>query len=133
MDETLITPLLDATTAEDVTLDFEHVFEWFSDGGDELAEVAVRSTATAGAWVDVATFADDSTAGTVHLDLTPQAAGTADLQLRFRYSQADFDFWWALDDIVVLGQGTAVCTPHDPLFTDGFESGGTTAWSAEIP
>ena len=133
MDEILVTPLLDASAAEEVSLEFEHVFERFSEGGDELAEVEVRSAATSGVWVNVATFEAASTAGAVHLDLTSQAAGATDLEIRFRYSQADFDFWWALDDVEVVGREAAVCTLYDPLFTDGFESGDTTTWSFTTP
>ena len=132
MDEELITPVLDVSDASAVTLRFDHIFEHLAGGGDEQGDVDVRSTATGGVWSNVANFSGGDAEGAVEIDLSSQA-GVADLQVRFHYYQADFDFYWAVDDVTVTTQGDATCRVFDPLFTDGFESGDTSAWDDVMP
>ncbi len=125
-DEELISPVIDVTGFDNVTLQFSHDFNWYSGSTDEQADVDVRSTATGGAWVTVANYSGADTSGTVTVDLTAYAA--VDLQLRFHYYDASFDYWWAVDDIYLLGDNGFVCEPYGGLFSDGFESGDTTLW-----
>ena len=84
-----------------------------------------------GAWVNVARWQAD-TSGTVSIDITAHAAGETDLQVRFHYYNASYEWWWAVDDIFLLGNNGYVCE-WTPFFEDGFESGDTTAWSATAP
>ena len=129
LNEELVTPQLDVGTATAITLGFRHVFEHLAGGGDEQGDIDVRSSLTGGSWVNVANFSNADAEGDVSLDLSAQAVGTDDLQIRFHYYQADFDFYWAVDDITLMATGAPLCHPYDPLFTDGFESGDTSAWS----
>ncbi|NNF67493.1 MAG: hypothetical protein HKM98_08290, partial [Gammaproteobacteria bacterium] len=115
MDEELITPVVDVSAYPSVRLRFSHDFNWYEVGGDEQADVEVRSSATFGAWLTIENFSGDDSSGTVELDITEWAAD--DLQLRFRYYNAFFDWWWAVDDVAILGSlGFACLTPGD---TDG--------------
>ncbi len=99
MDESLISPPLDLGSALTVALDFDHYFNRYQ---TELADVDVRSTLTGGAWVNLARF-DADTPNPLHetFDLTSLAAGASDVQVRFRYYNADFDWFWYLDNLVV--------------------------------
>ena len=56
-------------------------------------------------------------------DLAPYAA--AGLQVAFHYSNGNWEWWWAVDDVAVTGTVEAI-------FADGFESGSTEAWSATV-
>ncbi|MBT8131359.1 MAG: trypsin-like peptidase domain-containing protein, partial [Gammaproteobacteria bacterium] len=115
MDEELITPVVDVSAYPSVRLRFSHDFNWYEVGGDEQADVEVRSSATFGAWLTIENFSGDDSSGTVELDITEWAAD--DLQLRFRYYNAFFDWWWAVDDVAILGSlGFACLIPGD---TDG--------------
>ncbi len=128
MDEELISEVLDLSLETEVRLQFQHDFRWFPGGQDEKADVDVRSTATGGDWVTVASFSSD-TSGMVDLDVTAQAAGQSDFQIRFRYYQAGWELWWAVDDIALLS-GELICNDFaDFVFLDRFESGDTTEWS----
>ena len=127
-DEELISPLVDVTGFDSVTLQFSHDFNSYS---DEQADVDVRSTATGGAWVTVANYTGVDTSGIVTLDLTAYAA--ADLQLRFHYYDASYEYWWAIDDIYLLGDNGFVCEPFGSIFSDGFEVGDSSNWSATMP
>lgn len=112
MDEELITPIIDASGYPGVRLQFAHDFRWNLGGGNEQADVDVRSSATFGGWVNVANFSGGDTSGNVSIDITQWAA--ADLQVRFRYYNGIFDWWWAIDDIAVLGSTGFECmTPGD--------------------
>ncbi len=130
-DEELISPMIDVTGYATVTLQFSHDFNWYSSGGDEQADVDVRSTATGGNWVNVANYSGADSAGTVAIDITAHAA--SDLQVRFHYFDGSYDWWWGVDDISVLGDNGFVCEPYGPMFSDDFESGTTDAWTNTVP
>ena len=129
MDEELISPVSDTTGSTNVTLRFEHDFSHWPDSLDEQADVDVRSSTTSGVWTNLANFQDGDASGLVSLDLTPFSA--ADLEVRFRYYQAEWEGWWAIDSVELVGDDGRVCT--DFLFVDGFESGDTAAWSVVAP
>jgi hypothetical protein len=90
------------------------------------------STGTGGAWDNVANFSGGDTSGTVTVDVTDHAAGHADVQIRFHYYNASFEWWWAVDDIYLMGDNGWECDTG-VLFEDGFESGDTSAWSTTVP
>ncbi len=115
MDEELISPEIDMSAFEFVSLQFSHDFNYYSGGPDEQADVDVRSTAT-GDWVNVAKFEDSDASGTVTLDISQYAGGESDLQVRFHYYNSQYDWWWAVDDVYVLGSDGYIC--RGPFFTN---------------
>ncbi len=117
MDEQLISPIVDCTGFSQVELQFAHVFHYYSGGGDEQGDVDVRSSATGGIWVNVANFSGGDASGTVRLDITSQAEGQSDVQIRFHYYQADYDWYWAVDDVVIQGNNGLVCNVFNPAPT----------------
>jgi len=133
-DEELITAQMNCSGYDTVELRFNHVFRWWSSGGNEQGDVDVRSTATGGAWVNVANFSGGDHSGNVAIDISDFAVGQSDVDVRFHYYDAAFDYWWAVDDIEIIG-GVYICgtTVVPPLFADDFESGDTTAWAATSP
>ncbi len=114
MDEELISPVIDCSGFAQVELRFAHVFHHYSSGGDEQGDVDVRSSATGGSWVTVANYSGADASGAVNLDITAQAGGQTDVQVRFHYYQAEFDWYWAVDDVTVLGNNGLVCNVFDP-------------------
>jgi len=103
MDEELITPLLGFVGQPVVTLEFDHWFEWDSQQRDEVADVDVRSSLTAGEWVNVARFTGASTANPQHetIDLSASAGGAPDVEIRWHYYNAQRDLYWYVDNVVV--------------------------------
>jgi len=115
-------PPLDLSSATGVRLVFWHRYaieegwdyghvEWSSDGGVSWHEVATY-TGTQSSW------------GRMEIPL-PGLDGAADARVRFRYSSdsnTNYDGWY-IDDISLDGS----------LFSDGFESGNTTAWTITSP
>ncbi len=131
MDEELISPAVDTSGYATVTLQFSHDFNHFTGGQDEQGDVDVRSSATGGAWVNLVNFSGADASGMVTLDLTPYAA--ADLQIRFHYYQASFEWWWAVDDIYILGDNGVSCSILGTFFADDFEAGDLQLWSQQVP
>ncbi len=124
MDEELISPPIQTSLVTGLSLRFDHSFEWYSGGWDEVAKVDVRSSASDNQWITVAIFSGGSTSGTVSLDI--EAFAGNDLQIRFHYSNANWEYWWAVDNVEVFG-----VLPF--IFEDNFESGDTGHWSSTLP
>jgi hypothetical protein len=99
--EELITPVLDLSAALSVTLQFDQFFRWFSGNQNEKGDVDVRSSLTGGAWVNVFRNQGASSTNPDHrtIDLTAQAAGAADVQIRFHYYDAAFEWYWMVDNV----------------------------------
>lgn len=109
MDEELLSPVVDLTGFANAELQFAHEFRYYSGGLAEQCDVDVRSSATGGAWVNVANFSGASTSGVESIDITAQAAGQSDVEIRFHYYDAVYEWWWAVDDVFVLGGNGFVC------------------------
>ena len=118
-DEQLVTPLLDLSQAQTVTLQFDQYFRWYSGGNAEIADVDVRSSLTGNAWVNVLRNQGAASPNPDHktMNITAQAAGAANVQIRFHYYQATFEWWWMVDNVRVDITAVAGCqsTPCAPL------------------
>ena len=124
MDDQLISPVIDASAFASVNLQFNHDFTWYSGGINEQADVDVRSSATGGAWVNKANYSGISANGTVVLDLSVQAANQSDVQIRFHYYNANFEWWWAVDDVLVFGDTQSQCADDFTAYGNGCAGSG---------
>jgi lysyl endopeptidase len=111
-DEQLVTPVLDLATATSVTLEFDQFFRWYNLGEDEKADVDVKSSATGGVWVTVLSQAGADSPNPDHktLNITSQAAGASNVQIRFHYYDASFEWWWMVDNVKVTFVAPGPCT-----------------------
>ncbi len=106
MDEELISPIIDMTGTLTATLEFDHYFYHL---GPEFGDVDVRSSNTGGAWTNVAQYVTDSpNPDHANIDITTEAAGANDVQIRFHYYNANYEWYWMVDNILVtyVGGGT---------------------------
>jgi len=111
MDEVLVTPPIDCTNHRRVRLNFNKNFHVYPDDTDHLqiAEVDIRSSddgVTWSDWVnllhwDMTTVAEFETAAE-EVDIAAYADHKI-IQIRWHYYDATFDYWFAVDDIVVAG------------------------------
>jgi len=116
-----------------------------TDGGGSWTN-AFRTVAPSRAVAPAATTANaDGAFGRLHVDLTAQAAGKADVMLRFRHFEPNDDWWIAVDNVVVDDQPRPSATVN--LLAERFDQGipntwtirsvidppntGTNSWSAE--
>jgi hypothetical protein len=102
-DEQMITPVLNYVSATLVTLSFDQYFNWYSGGTSEIADVDVKSSLTGGAWANVLRQQNASSPNPDHkaIDITAKAAGASDVQIRFHYYQANYEWWWEVDNVRV--------------------------------
>jgi len=109
MDEELVTASLDCTNLSGVTLRFRH---YFKSNNDEKAEVDVRLNGQT--WQNIAHFEGATTEGIVELPLSDYGIdGEPNVQIRWHYFDAYFDWWWAVDDVQILANTPAKPTPGD--------------------
>ncbi|MCP3979766.1 MAG: S8 family serine peptidase [bacterium] len=107
MDEELISTPIDVSAALSVSLEFDHYYNHL---GPETADVDVRSSSTGGEWINVGKWtADSPNPEHVSLDITSAAAGAGDLQLRWHYYDADFEWFWHIDNVEVVTTSAASC------------------------
>jgi len=101
--EELITPIQNLSTATAATLQFDQFFRWYDSGQSEIADVDVRSSLTGGAWVNVLRQQGASSPEPDHktIDITAQAAGSANVQVRFHYYQASYEWYWQVDNVKI--------------------------------
>ena len=113
VDEELITPPIDCTGHSDVRLDFSKNYRVYPEDtwNAQIAEVDVRSSddgVTLGSWVNLVHY-DRTTVAEYdtdpeHVDISQYADGKI-IQIRFHYYAADFDYWFAIDNIRVYAGG----------------------------
>ncbi len=102
--EELFSPVFDASNATTLTLDFDQYFREYGPGFLETIDVDVWDGS---AWQNV--FNHDGSGGALgawgapnHQTIDILAHANAAMQLRFTYI-AQWDYWWALDNVVVTG------------------------------
>ena len=101
MDEQLITHSIDCSNLEDVTLKFKHYFRYYNDYYyDEVADVDVRLDGQA--WQNVARYQDSDAYGQVELDLSSIADGNPNVHIRWHYYNANWDWYWGIDDVQII-------------------------------
>lgn len=125
-DESLVTASFNASAYSTVSLSFSNQFRWYNLGQNETCDVDVTING-GGTWTNLLRMQGASdgypTANTKTVSV-PQAAGQAAVQLRFRYYQGSFEWWWAIDNISVTGQSSCTTASVKPV-PDGLWVSGT--------
>jgi uncharacterized repeat protein (TIGR01451 family) len=113
-DEQLISEPVSLVGATTALLDFDQFFHWYSSNQSEIGDVDVRSSATGGAWVNKLRQQGGDSANPAHvsIDLTAEAAGAPDVQIRFHYYNARFEWYWQLDNVRVSFTRPAGCNQN---------------------
>ena len=111
MDESLLTTHYNLKDYSSAFLQFTHVFKFYD---SEKADVEIRSSLTQGQWTLLKQYSNANSSGTEKIDISKYAAGASDVQVRFRYYEAEYDWFWALDDIYILGSKGYQCYAYAP-------------------
>jgi subtilisin-like proprotein convertase family protein len=107
MDEEMISAQIDLSAALSAAIDFDHYLNHL---GPETADLDVRSSLTGSVWVNVGRWTTDTpNPEHVSIDITAEAAGAADLQLRWHYYDADYEWYWYIDNVEVTYVAEAAC------------------------
>ncbi len=100
LDEELISKSFDCSQARAVKLSFNNDFKSYS---DEIGDVDVR--VNGGPWQNIASYSGSDIAGAVNIDISAIADGESNVELRWHYYNARYEWWWAIDNVEVTGFG----------------------------
>ena len=129
----LTTPSLDLSEATSVMLRY---WRWLGVESPSYDHARVQVSVDGGAFVTVWENADRIDGGSwveEVVDVTAQAAGHADVRIRWTMGVTDYGWQyagWNLDDVVI--EGAFPCDGSPMPFVDGFESGDCSAWSLMV-
>jgi len=113
MDEELITHTIDCSDYVSVWLRFNHEFGYYE---DEICDVDVR--VSSGYWQNVMRYQGANASGQVELDLSSIAGGQPDVQIRWRYYNANYELYWGIDDVEICGVSGASPNEMDIGFAE---------------
>ena len=102
MDEILITPELNTSGYTSLTLEFDHYFNFYSYGGDEKGDVDIWNGSS---WQNIYSVNSDvgSWSSPDHQAIDILSYSNANLKVRFHYYDANYDWYWAVDNVVISG------------------------------
>ncbi len=103
MAEELISPAFNCTGYTTVTLSFRHYYRDGSSSDSAFVDISIDGGAT---WnpTPVASYTASTTNGAIaSLNISAQAAGQANVKIRFRYQDSNWGWYWLIDDFAVTG------------------------------
>lgn len=104
-DTSLVSPVMDLSGIDNPTVIFSQDYHNFA--GSDVADIDV-SVDGGETWETARQQTTDLRGPRETLVEIPQAAGESEVQVRFHYYEADWDYWWQVDDVFV---GALNCVP----------------------
>ncbi|MBU1508991.1 choice-of-anchor J domain-containing protein [Myxococcota bacterium] len=101
LDEQLISPAFDCTGYTTVTLSFRHYY-FHTTGQTAVVSISTDGGTTWNPTPVVSYTASSANGAVANLDISAQAAGQANVAIRFHYT-GSYDWYWLIDDVTVLG------------------------------
>ncbi len=108
LDEQLITPSVSFINYVQATLEFDQYFRRYE---SEICDVDIRSSLTGNSWVNKLRMQGASTSDPDHrvIDITSEAAGASNVQVRFHYYDAVYEWYWMVDNVKFVGSQPPDC------------------------
>ncbi|MEV1332142.1 S8 family serine peptidase [Micromonospora costi] len=104
-DTSLVSPVVDLTAVTAPVIRFNQDFNWL---GPDRADVDLSIDGGA-TWTNVLRQSTDALGPRVTEIPIPQAAGQAQVQVRFHYYEASYEWWWEVDNVLI--GSTVTCEP----------------------
>lgn len=101
-DDSIETPTFNVSSYEDITIEFIHFFNHYE---EEIADVDFWNGSE---WINIGRWQGDDIgywSTPSHFSYTITNEGYSNVKLRFRYYDAEYDWYWAIDNLVISGQG----------------------------
>ncbi len=121
MDTELRTSVIDMSNLSSVQLEFNTDFRYYSGGGSEVADVDI-SVDGGTTWIITPLWSKSGSdyrgPHTEVLDISALAAGQSNVMIRFHFYNANYDWWWQIDDVQIIGRSSEVCAP--PVRISGY-------------
>jgi len=112
MDEQLITSSTNCSNYNTVLLEFSHYYNYYA---SDTAQVDVSADGGT-TWTNVLGCGTADTVVWNIVDITNQAAEQSDVKVRWHYTAND-DWYWAIDNVRILGKDTNNSYPSTPAVT----------------
>jgi hypothetical protein len=96
---------LSGVVSGQVTLECDLYFRYYEYGGDEHGYVEAYDGAS---WVTLVEYTS-TVSGRQVFDVTDQALQNGEFRIRFSYQDAEYDWWFAVDNVRVTGPADPVC------------------------
>ncbi|NOZ77603.1 MAG: DUF4394 domain-containing protein [Acidobacteria bacterium] len=127
MDTDLISPVYDFSSQSEVWVEFKYYFNYYASGDQATFDYSTDGGAT---WTNVYTLTAD-TSGTFLQDMSSALARQSQVQFRWNYTAAGWDWYYEIDDFAVYDQDPSggapptptpqlVCEPVGGAFVEGF-------------
>jgi hypothetical protein len=104
VDTSLISPSLDLSGETSAYVSFDQDFYYYKNSNNEIADVDVSIDGGA-SWQNVLRQGPETESvrgpNQQRVDISSVAAGQPNVRVRFRYYDANFDYWWQVDNIRV--------------------------------
>ena len=102
MNEQLITPDMNCSSYEDITLEFNHDFWPWVGESNEVGDVDI--SVDGGSWQNLLKYQepDGRNSGRIRLDISSIAAGHSNVKIRWHYYNAHWERVWGIDDVLVV-------------------------------
>ncbi len=101
IDDTIESPLFNVSNYETITIEFDHYF-------NEISDVADVDFWTGSEWINIASWETDQGSWTSpsHFTYNLTNEGYSEVKLRFHYYEATYAWYWAIDNLVISGEGS---------------------------
>ncbi len=103
INDSIESPVFDVSSYTEFTIEFDHYFNSY---GEEIADVDLW---TGTEWINIDSWTDldiGAWSNPNHFSSTITNDGFTDVKIRFHYYNANFEWYWAIDNLVVSGQGS---------------------------
>ena len=101
MDEQLITPSIDCSAYQNVTLKLTHQFVYYQ---TQTGDIDIRING--GSWQNLMRYQYTNVSENLELDISSYADGQSDVQMRWHFYNANWDWYWGIDDVELSGSGS---------------------------
>ncbi len=139
IDASLVTPIIDCSMYSDIRLVFNNWFQNYKGRNNEKGDIDIRIDG--GPWQNVANFTSDITYNIVDagrevvVRLPSSVDYQSNVQIRWRYYDANDELFWGIDDVKLIG--TMIATDYYvqlfPSFqTSGGQIGDTTSYMKKV-
>ncbi len=105
IDDTIETPTFNISGYDDITIEFDHYFRRYQ---TEIADVDFW---TGSQWINLGRWQGTNTGSWTspsHFTHTIINDGYTDVKLRFHYYNANYEWYWAIDNLIISGHETPV-------------------------
>ncbi len=99
MDEKLLSPQIDCSLYVHTYIKFSHYFQASS---GQTGDVSVR--VDGGKWQNVACYKINDDSGTENIDISSYADGRSSVQVRWRFYNIQYGWYWGIDDVALRGE-----------------------------